>query len=371
MSLCVWGQKPYLLESNLQGKAVNCKANFKIINPAQCLNDNYFEFINNSFSDSNLSFEWDFGDKTTSTSINPIHVYSKIGIYDVRLIAKNLYCSDTIVLQDTVNSHPRVAFSLDPARKNNDSIQCLYGNLFTFRNYTTISGGVWINVYFKWFVDTMLAETAYKASLHFSSPGFKKVKLIAISEKGWCTDTVSHAYIVLGNMDYSKISVSPKKMNLAINKFRFVNSNSTFNPPVWYVLGKYNQSFKDSLTGNSVEYSFKDSGTYYIIIKSHDTIQKCPITFKDSVKVFAGIDNIPNMISNITVYPNPSQNGIFTLLGVSQSSSICVYDLLGKPILSLSSTQEKFELDLRSFSKGQYIVVVNSSNRIYRLKLTY
>ena len=51
-------------------------------------------FINNSlYADSYL---WDFGDGTTSTEINPIHVYQDYGSFDVSLTASNSDCGDNI-----------------------------------------------------------------------------------------------------------------------------------------------------------------------------------------------------------------------------------------------------------------------------------
>jgi hypothetical protein len=42
------------------------------------------------------SYQWDFGDNTTSTATNPTHTYATNGFYTVRLIATNALCgSDT------------------------------------------------------------------------------------------------------------------------------------------------------------------------------------------------------------------------------------------------------------------------------------
>ena len=45
------------------------------------------QFYNESYGSHSLSYEWDFGDGTTSTDINPIHKYEKTGNYKVCLTA--------------------------------------------------------------------------------------------------------------------------------------------------------------------------------------------------------------------------------------------------------------------------------------------
>jgi len=49
------------------------------------------------------SYEWDFGDGTTSTSPEPEHRYKSEGVFDITLIAKNEFgCADTVKTQNAV-----------------------------------------------------------------------------------------------------------------------------------------------------------------------------------------------------------------------------------------------------------------------------
>lgn len=60
---------------------------------AQCLNDTTF-FVNQSLNGN--EFYWDFGDGTTSTAIEPYHIYTSPGIYDVMLVVSdNQGCFDS------------------------------------------------------------------------------------------------------------------------------------------------------------------------------------------------------------------------------------------------------------------------------------
>jgi uncharacterized membrane protein len=65
------------------------EASFNIAAPG------YIATINNTslYAD---SYQWDFGDNTTSTETNPTHTYASNGFYTIRLIATNALCgSDT------------------------------------------------------------------------------------------------------------------------------------------------------------------------------------------------------------------------------------------------------------------------------------
>ena len=57
-------------------------------------------FINTSLNAN--SYLWDFGDATTSTDIDPIHVYTSSGLYQVNLTATN-QCNDSSVTSQTID----------------------------------------------------------------------------------------------------------------------------------------------------------------------------------------------------------------------------------------------------------------------------
>ena len=78
-----------------------------IINPE-------IEFLN--YSESNLVNSWVFGDYDYSNDINPIHIYSEVGEYNVELIVKNEFeCADTtslpVFIKDEFTFYAPTAFS--------------------------------------------------------------------------------------------------------------------------------------------------------------------------------------------------------------------------------------------------------------------
>ncbi|MEA3445404.1 MAG: M4 family metallopeptidase, partial [Bacteroidota bacterium] len=78
------------------------------------------------------SFNWDFGDNSTSTSISPSHIYSNYGTYTVSLITDGGTCgSDTLIdtayiSVDPINPCTEV---LSPSSQSNQQTNC-FGTLF-------------------------------------------------------------------------------------------------------------------------------------------------------------------------------------------------------------------------------------------------
>ncbi|GEM_PF-4780017 len=70
--------------------------------------------------------------------------------------------------------------------------------------------------------------------------------------------------------------------------------------------------------------------------------------------------------ANLVVYPNPSNNGIFNLVGLPFEAKISVWDTTGKKLLS-SNTVSK--LDLSSFESGIYILKIQTNNTTFTKKI--
>ncbi len=89
--------------------------------------------FNNQSTNSPVQWNWDFGDGTTSTALNPAHTYSSPGTYDVTLTAiNNIGCTDTIHKNVIVNPKPVANFS---------STTSCFGQPTCFTNASTVSSG--------------------------------------------------------------------------------------------------------------------------------------------------------------------------------------------------------------------------------------
>jgi len=87
-----------------------------------------FNNQNNGFD----SYFWDFGDATTDTAANPVHIYTTIGMFTVKLytfdIANNMF--DSLVIVNFINIDPTLTcVNLAPTQGNTAATAC-YGILY-------------------------------------------------------------------------------------------------------------------------------------------------------------------------------------------------------------------------------------------------
>lgn len=80
-----------------------------------------------------------------------------------------------------------------------------------------------------------------------------------------------------------------------------------------------------------------------------------------------------NMVNDqISVFPNPSENGLFTFdTNKSIESNVSIYDLSGRHILDTYVSESSKEIDLSSYAKGMYIAKVTYNNTLVTLKLLH
>jgi gliding motility-associated-like protein len=80
------------------------KANFNYTTSGTCQPPTPVNFNNLSTGTSALTYQWSFGDGSTSTAANPVHSYINAGSYTVRLVTINAQgCTDTIVKANAIN----------------------------------------------------------------------------------------------------------------------------------------------------------------------------------------------------------------------------------------------------------------------------
>ncbi len=312
---------------------------------------------------------WEFGDGNSSTAKDPTYSYKKEGIMHVKLNAIAPGCYNSAIIKDTVYPQPFAKFDLDPSKPNNDSIQCWYGNRFTFRNSTTLNdiGAGPSAIRYEWHAENTIS-TGYKADYHFNSSGTKIVKLVAVSNRG-CRDSTYQTYKVLTRViDPAKVIITPKSMNLVNNKFTFTNTSPLSKTHKWYIKKKYTTQYLDSFAGNTWTYSFAKPGIYYIYFESYDTAG-CYDRLKDSVEVI-GVDGVQgNFIQTFSIYPNPSTTGIFYLNKIPVEASIFVYSILGKELLKLNPQKSNSEINLTRFGAGTFILSIWSEGKRFDYRL--
>lgn len=136
----------------------------------------------NNTSLAGQQFFWDFGDGTTSSAVNPNHLYANVGTYTIRLIAIDSgTCNiiDSTQKTITVSSKPTADFSHAPipAQENKPTI------------FTNLSTG---GVRYKWLFGDgdSTTKTTMDTVLHqYNATGTYQACLITFNQFG-CTDTI-------------------------------------------------------------------------------------------------------------------------------------------------------------------------------------
>ncbi|PKR80044.1 hypothetical protein CW751_11795 [Brumimicrobium salinarum] len=135
------------------------RAQFTTSSNAVCIGSD-FTFTNNSLGE-NLTYEWSFGDGSTSTSAGPhTHNYTNPGSYDVQLIAKGYCGNDTITR--TVVVHPTTIADVTPL----DPIEGCSPMEVSFENNS--SGA---NLSYQWRIDGVYqGNTTDLGPINFTEP---------------------------------------------------------------------------------------------------------------------------------------------------------------------------------------------------------
>ncbi|MBL4703135.1 MAG: PKD domain-containing protein, partial [Flavobacteriales bacterium] len=131
-----------------------------------------------------VSWNWDFGNDSTSTSQYPTQGYGVNGTFSVNLIATSDYgCVDTSFQDITISPNPTAAFTM-----SDDVVQVLDPVFFTDQS-TGASQWDWD------FGDNFGTSTTQNPSYSYNDYGNYTITLIVTNSFG-CTDTVTHSILV-------------------------------------------------------------------------------------------------------------------------------------------------------------------------------
>ncbi|UTN03425.1 PKD domain-containing protein [Flavobacterium bizetiae] len=154
--------------------------NYSITNNA---NDNYLFSSTSSSQGSTLglTYNWDFGDGTSSTVETPAHQYSTAGSYTVSLTVTNANgCIDSVSETIIISSDPNVAAGFTV----NDSDQCTNDNNFTLTNTSILSPGFSVTEYVWDFGDGSPIANTENTSHIYSAAGTYIITLTVTATDG-------------------------------------------------------------------------------------------------------------------------------------------------------------------------------------------
>ncbi|CAN5428574.1 hypothetical protein BH10BAC1_BH10BAC1_03990 [soil metagenome] len=135
-------------------------------------------FINNS-TPLPLTYLWTFGDGTTSTLLNPNHLYPGIGTYSSSLIvASSFGCKDTFALPSPVSIFPSPIAGVDASPKDTSIFYPLVNT------FDLSSGGISCTIYWG---DGTSSSTCDSGHV-YTKPGTYTIMQVVVNANG-CSDT--------------------------------------------------------------------------------------------------------------------------------------------------------------------------------------
>jgi gliding motility-associated-like protein len=170
---------------------------FNVNDSDQCVNNQKFVLSNQStLKYGNLSYNWNYGNNTSSNDTNSSVKYNSDNTYLIRMIAKSdQNCADTSFQTVIVQVNPVSQFDIDKDR------QCFKGNLFNFSNKSNISKGNIISQ--KWLMDDANTYSTLDVfNYTYTTEDTFDVKLITVSDKN-CSDTVTKRVVTFAQPNVS------------------------------------------------------------------------------------------------------------------------------------------------------------------------
>lgn len=205
----------------------------------------------NSSGSAILSYNWDFGDASTSNQLSPSHTYAADGSYLVTLLLDyGSNCYDSVKRTVFVKPVPVADFTVADLCNSGTTLPA---------NASTVSSG---NLTLNWsFGDGTAAVTSIAPSHTYAQSGIYNIQLIALSDSA-CADTLTKPISVIRGtlIDFTAPSVCSGSVT--------VFTNQTTNP-YNTTINNYNWDFGDgaSSTQQNTTHTYAVFGTYNAELK--------------------------------------------------------------------------------------------------------
>lgn len=149
-----------------------------------------------------------------------------------------------------------------------------------------------------------------------------------------------------------RVNASPIKPVISISKNTLVSSSDAGNQ--WLdkngpIAGANQQNFNPTVNG------------YYFVLVTNDS--NCSAK-SDSVQ-FSKVGINMTLKDHVSIYPNPSNTGIFYIEGLPAQSELRVFDPVGRELIHSAGQRSNAVIDLNSFGTGTYIISIKSDGQWY------
>lgn len=256
--------------------------------------------FNNLSTGTGLKYMWNFGDGDTSTQVNPDHIYSKEGIYTIKLKATDINgCDSTLTIPNYLTlKKPKAGFYHSP------KIPDCAPFAVTFTD-TSFNGNI---VGWDWDFGDSVTSNLQNPSHIYSIPGTYDIQLIVTTADG-CRDTVLQKKLITVLGPYGTLKFSPNRGCIGTSVTFIVKATNTVSYTYDYRDGEV-----DKINLDSIVHVYNRAGVFYPILLLEDgTGCKYPMKSTDSIV----IDTIP-------VVDFSSDNGFFCKTGLVQFHDLSI-----------------------------------------------
>ena len=238
---------------------------FSVTDTSVCKGESV-SFVNSS-TGAGLTYQWNFGDGTTSTAANPTHVYTQPGVYSVRLVATSAgTCTDTMIRTGYI--HVNGVF---PGFTMSDSFATCPPLTVSFQDTSNGAGSTW------WAFGNGNTSSLPNPTTVYSMPDTYTVKLYALDEG--CIDSATKTVTVLGPSGTFSYTPTSGCVPLTVT-FNSVNTNTQL------LIWDMNNGVTQSTTASSTSYTYSVPGNYLpVLLLSDGASCIIPVMGTDTIKV--------------------------------------------------------------------------------------
>jgi len=307
---------------------------------APCVGET-INFTNNSVVPAGFvnSYDWNFGDGSTSNTSDPSHMYPGVGTYSVFIQSFSTNgCSDSLRMDVIVNEKPQAGI-VAPS-------QVCDGNDVNFLNSTVSSNNSQIT--YTWNFGDGSSSSNKDNTVSYAALGSYDVLMIATSPGG-CADTAMHTVRVtpIPSAEFTVTSALTKDGTMRF----FADETASGTKYQWF----FGDGNKDTIADPQNSYVLDGIYIAKLETKSADG---CMNGSTDTVRIFRTSLNGSNFGAEVSLYPNPNTGQfIVKLEGASfEKMNVNVVNALGQSIgfTSTLSADNAMELNLNDAAKGVY-----------------
>lgn len=223
--------------------------------------------FNNTSAAAGATYTWYFGDGTTAATVNPTHVYTDTGSYNIKLVLVQNSCADSITVNKYITIKKTIAsFNVSDSIGGCTPFEVLFTNTSQF--YTSSA----------WQLGNG-TSTANNPSQVYNTAGTYNIKL-TVTGRGGCTDTAIKT-IIIYNATASTFTYTPFSGCKPLQLNGTVNSPAPFN---------FTWDFGDgsivTTTSNNITHTYNVFGNYVPRLILSDSLNcLLPLTGADTVKI--------------------------------------------------------------------------------------